>query len=67
MDDKTPVMWKRIEIQETYVKRDGKVYWKWRFAKDKRWNYRLTAHIDIPYVLLNMPHPLVYPPKTNER
>lgn len=61
-----PVMWKRIEIEETYVEKNGRIYWKWRFAKDKRWNYRLTPFNDIPYVLLNVPHPLVYDPEASK-
>lgn len=63
-----PIMWKLIEIEETYVKKNGKVYWKWRFATKKRWNYRQTALTDIPYVVLKsiaaMPHPLVHNPES---
>jgi hypothetical protein len=67
--EETPVMWKLVEIQETFYKaKDGKVYWKWRFATKKRWNYRLTAMMDTPYVVLRaiagMPHPLVHSPES---
>jgi hypothetical protein len=65
MRKEAPVQWKHIEIQETYVKRGDTVYWKWRFSGQRRWNYRKTGFTDIPFVILRMPHGLVYPPAYN--
>lgn len=41
---------KEVLIEEDYIKKNGKVYWKWRFNGKGRWNYRLTPFDKVPYI-----------------
>lgn len=45
---------REVLIEEDYVERDGKVYWKWRLVGKGRWNYRLTPYNKIPYVKVTL-------------
>lgn len=50
-------MIRTIEIEETFKKIAGKVYWIWRFAgREKKWRKELTPYKEIPYVKFNPPN-----------
>lgn len=42
--------YKTAIIEYDYVKRKGRVYYKWRFPPQRRWNYKLTPYKEIPIV-----------------
>ncbi len=41
---------KQVTIEYTYVRKDDKVYKKWRFPGQRHWNYTLTPYREIPIV-----------------
>lgn len=47
--EKTRTFWKEVVIEEFYSKKDGKVFWNWRFAGGP-WHEELTPYRELPWV-----------------
>lgn len=40
----------RVEIWETWEKRDGVIYYGWRTPSEEEWHWKKTAHKGVPVV-----------------
>ena len=55
-EDRTKSQFKTVAIEEYYSRRDGIIYWHWRFANPLcEWNVVETAFKEIPWVTFDLP------------